>query len=170
MLTNSAVVKESLGAVKDGDRREDAEISDAGRLVAQGAVRKALGLKTPDLRLGLDLARTQLQRGALEEAFRTYVALVLCDPSDTELQVGLSNCALHVSEYNLALQAASVVVALSPTDPRGYFLSGRACLALGLIPEAKEDLDRAAELARKAKDGALYAEAQKFLSIAESPS
>ena len=114
-------------------------IRDLQCLVAQGAIRKALGLEPAELRLGLELARTQLQRGAVQEAFQTYVTLVLCDPSDTELQVGLANCALHIQEYNLALQAASVVVAFAPADPRGYYFSGRACFALGRRDEAKKD-------------------------------
>jgi Flp pilus assembly protein TadD len=141
----------------------DAEISEAQRLIAQGAIRKALGLEPVDLRLGLDVARNQLQKGAVGEAFRTYATLVVCDPSDPELQVGLANCALHVGENNLALQAASAVVALAPSDPRGYFFSGRACMALGHFAEAKEDLTEAIELARVPKDALIFNEARKLL-------
>ena len=139
-------------------------ISEQERLIASGAIRKGLGLETIDLRFGLDLARGQLQRGALVEAFRTYVALVLCDPSDPELQIGLANCALHIQENELALQAASVVIALPPSKPRGYYLSGRACFALGHLAEAQEDLTDAVALARKAKDSLLFAEADQLLN------
>jgi Flp pilus assembly protein TadD len=141
----------------------DADISEAQRLIARGAIRKALGLEPVDLRLGLDVARNQLQKGAVSEAFRTYATLVVCDPSDPELQVGLANCALHVGENNLALQAASAVVALAPSDPRGYFFSGRACLALGLMTEAKEDLTQAIELARNARNALIFGEASKLI-------
>lgn len=146
------------------DRVEpEAPVSETQRLIAQGAIRRALGLEPVDLRLGLDVARTQLQKGAIQDAFRIYAALVVCDPSDPELQVGLANCALHVGENNLALQAASAIVALAPSDPRGYFFSGSACLALGHITEAKEDLAEAIELARHSKN-ALICTDQKSCS------
>ena len=141
----------------------DTQAGEIESLIAQGAIRKALGLKSTDLRLGLDVARNQLLRGATSEALRTYAALVVCDPSDPELQVGLANCALQMGESSLALQAASAVVALTPRDPRGYFLSGRACLALGFAAEAKEDLTEAMEAARRAKDVALFEESRKLL-------
>jgi Flp pilus assembly protein TadD len=141
----------------------DTQISETQRLIAQGAIRKALGLEPVDLRLGLDVARNQLQKGAVNDAFRIYAALVVCDPSDPELQVGLANCALHVGENNLALQAASAIVALAPSDPRGYFFSGSACLALGHIAEAKEDLAEAIELARHSRNALICTEAKKLL-------
>ena len=140
-----------------------ANLSEAQRLLVGGAIRKKLGLESMDLHLGLDLARNQMQRGATTEAFRTYVALVLCDPSDPELQIGLANCALQVGEDELALQAASAVVALAPSDPRGYYLSGRACVGLGHYPEAKEDLTDALTFARSAKNAVIFEEADKLL-------
>jgi Flp pilus assembly protein TadD len=140
------------------------EISDAQRLIAGGAIRKAFGLEPIDLRLGLDIARNQLRSGNAGSAFRIYATLVVSDPSDPELQVGLANCALHVGENNLALQAASAIVALTASDPRGYYFSGRACLALGHIAEAKEDLTKAIELARNSsKDALIFDEARKLL-------
>jgi Flp pilus assembly protein TadD len=139
------------------------QISETQRLIAQGAIRKALGLEPIDLRLGLDVARIHLQRGAAGDAFEIYAMLVVCDPSDPELQVGLANCALYVGENNLALQAASAIIALTPADPRGYFFSGRACLALGHVAEAKEDLTEAIELARKCKNVLVFGEASKLL-------
>ncbi len=134
------------------------------QLIASGAIRTGLGLESMDLRLGLDLARSQLQRGATPDAFRTYVALVLCDPSDPELQIGLANCALQVQENELALQAASAAVALQPRDPRGYYLSGRACFCLGHLAEAEEDLSDALRLAREARNTALFSEADQLLA------
>jgi Flp pilus assembly protein TadD len=139
-------------------------LSEQERLIASGAIRRALGLESIDLHFGLDLARAQLQRGALLDAFRTYVALVLCDPSDPELQIGLANCALLVQQNELALQAASVVIALQPSNPRGFYLSGRACFALGQLAEAEEDLTDAVALARKAKDSAVFMEADRLLN------
>jgi Flp pilus assembly protein TadD len=141
-----------------------ATLSEAERLVASGAIRRGLGLESVDLRFGLDLARNQLQRGATAEAFRTYIALVLCDPSDAEFQVGLANCALVVGENELALQAASAAIALQPTNPRGLYLSGQACMALRQFVEAREDLADAIELARQTKNSMIVLEAEKLLT------
>ena len=134
------------------------------KLIATGGIRASLGLEPVDLRLGLDFARSQLQRGATQEAFRTYVALVLCDPSDPELQIGLANCALLIQENALALQAASAAVALTPKDPRGYYLSGRACFCLGHLQEAEEDLSDALALAREARNSTVYGETDQLLT------
>jgi Flp pilus assembly protein TadD len=139
-------------------------ISDAARLIASGEIRKRLGLEPSDLRLGLDLARNQLLRGATAQALRTYAALVLCEPSEPDFQLGLANCALHLNENELALQAASAAIALRPANPRGYYISGRACLALGHHPEAKEDLTEAIERAREARDTLIVTEAEMLLT------
>jgi Flp pilus assembly protein TadD len=154
-----------LGALMEDAITKDIRATDIERVIAQGGIRKALGLRPLDLRLGLDFARTQLQRGAVREALRTYVALVLCDPSDPELQVGLANCALHVRENDLALQAASVVIVLAPSDPRGYYLSGRACFALGYRAEAVEDLTKSLELAESSGNALITGEAKKLLAV-----
>src|SRR5262245_59355174 len=120
--------------------------------IAQGAIRKELGLELSDLKPALDIARNLLQRGSRAEAIRMYVALVLCEPANIDFQVGLANCALQIGENHLALHAASAVVALAPADPRGYYLSGRACIGLGHYAEADEDLRDAVEFARRAHD------------------
>jgi hypothetical protein len=129
----------------------------------QGALRKELGLEAIDLKAGLAIAKNHLSRGATVEAMRTYVALVLCEPMNVDFQVGLANCALLIEEYPLALQAASAVVALAPRDPRGYLLSGRACLGMGQLAEAAEDLRDAVEHGRNARDAAIVNEASGLL-------
>jgi tetratricopeptide (TPR) repeat protein len=108
-----------------------------------GGLRKLLGLETAHLRLGLDLARSQMRRGANDEAFRTYCALVLCEPLNIDFQIGLGNCAHEIGQHELALQAASAAIALAPDNPRAYFISGRACFALAHYREAIEDLSAA---------------------------
>jgi Flp pilus assembly protein TadD len=162
MMGMQTDIERAVPMTEVADRRP--AISEPERLIASGAIRKGLGLESIDLRFGLELARSQLQRGATTEAFRTYVALVLCDPSDPDLQIGLANCALQVKEPELALQAASAAVALQPTNPRGYYLSGQACFALGHFAEAEEDLTDAIAWARKAKDSVLFAEADQLLT------
>jgi Flp pilus assembly protein TadD len=145
-------------SVEDSNTREAMVRSLLG-----GALRKELGIENADLQIGLDVARRHLQRGAAAEAMRVYVALVLCDPMVVDFQVGLANCALLAEENHLALQAASAVVALAPSDPRGYFLSGRACLGLGSFAEAAEDLTDAVEFGRKAHNATIVNEANVLL-------
>src|SRR5262245_3433353 len=128
-----------------------------------GSIRKELGLETIDLMAGLEVAKNHLKRGAIPEAMRIYASLVLCEPANVDFQVGLANCALMAEENHLALQAASAVVALAPSDPRGYFLSGRACLGLGSFAEAAEDLGDAVEFGRKARNATIVNEANVLL-------
>jgi Flp pilus assembly protein TadD len=128
-----------------------------------GSLRKELGLQTIDLMAGLEVAKNHLKRGDIPQAMRIYATLVLCEPANVDFQVGLANCALLAEENHLALQAASAVVALAPSDPRGYFLSGRACLGLGSFAEATEDLTDAVEFGRKALDATIVNEANLLL-------
>lgn len=135
----------------DGTPRWSGE-AEIGRMLVDGAFRKELGLEPGDLRIGLNVAKNLLDRGATAEAMRIYVALVLCNPTEVDFQVGLANCALRMEEAHLALQAASAVVAMNPRDPRGYFLSGSACLMLGQYSEAGEDFQDAVRFAKDARD------------------
>jgi Flp pilus assembly protein TadD len=145
------------------DANFDTPLSPEATRILAGAIREDLGLDAEDLRLGLTVARNQLLRGAKQEALRTYVALVLCEPMNGDFQAGLANCAAQLGEHHLTLQAASALIALQPRDPRGYYLSGRACLALGHRAEAKEDLTDALSFARAAKEGEIAQEAEKLL-------
>lgn len=143
------------------------EMAALARTIAEGAIRKHLGLETDDLSAGLDVAKGLIERGEFQRAMQIYLGLVLCDPLVVDFQVGLANCALLVDEAPLALQAASAVVALAPADPRGYVLSGRACLALGAFTEACEDLADAVEKAEAGHDRTLAEQARTLLSLAE---
>lgn len=137
--------------------------ADTMALLASGHLGKELQLTGDQLRVGLTVARNHLARGASAEALRIYVALVLCEPLNVDFQVGLSNCAGLIGEHHIALQAASAVIALAPTDPRGYLLSGRSCLMLGSFAEAKTDLEDAQHFARIAQDEAVSGEAGALL-------
>lgn len=139
---------------------------EARTALLNGMIGTALGLQPNDLRLGLDIAKSQLERGRPAEALKSYAMLVLCEPTNVDFQVGLANCALRIEEYHLALQAASAVVALRPRDPRGYLLSGRACIGLSAPAEAREDLTDAVTFAKAAGDDALAAEAERLLKQA----
>ncbi len=140
---------------------------DENRLaILSGMIGEALGLQPNDLRLGLDVAKNQLERGRPAEALKSYAMLVLCEPTNVDFQVGLANCALRLEEFHLALQAASAVVAMRPRDPRGYLLSGRACIGLSAPAEAREDLTDALAFAKAAGDATLAAEAERLLKQA----
>jgi Flp pilus assembly protein TadD len=128
----------------------------------RGELRDKLGLSSEQLRIGLSVARNHLTRGAPAEALRIYVALVLCEPTNVDFQVGLANCAGLLGEHHLALQAASAVIALAPKDARGYLLSGRSCMMINAFSEAKEDLEEA--LALGGSDGAVAGEAKLLLA------
>lgn len=140
---------------------------DAVHALLTGALGRSLGFSPLDLAAGLELAKSQGQRGAHMEALRTYATLVLCDPSHIDCQVGLANCALELAENHVALQAASAIVALAPSDPRGYYLSGRACFAIGAFSEALEDLADARTFARKARDSRIAEAADQLTRTIE---
>lgn len=146
-------------------KQDDGQTPDIDPVQAflEGSLRKEIGLKSEDLSVGLEVARNHLKRGAPAEALRMYVGLILCEPMNVDFQVGLANCAITLGEDHLALQAASAVVALAPRDPRGYYLSGRACLGLGHLAEAEEDLNDALAHARKTGDATVASEAQRLL-------
>jgi glucose dehydrogenase len=131
-----------------------------------GMVRQRLGLDQKDIGLGLAAAGRMLGRQP-RAALRLYAALILCDPMNVDCQMGLAHCALLAEEPHLALQAASVVIALAPDDARGHLLSARASLALGATADARADLAAAAEAARRAGDAAALAEAGRLGAIAE---
>ena len=134
---------------------------DSLAALLRGEMRDKLGLSSEQLRVGLSVARNHLTRGAPLDALRIYVALVLCEPTNVDFQIGLANCAGLLGEHHLALQAASVVIALAPKDARGYLLSGRSCLGIGAFSEAKEDLEDALALA--GADSAVASEAMLLL-------
>lgn len=145
-----------------GNGTGDGYEAEAQAFVA-GRIRDEIGLKSADLVVGLEVARNLLKRGATQEALRTYAGLILCEPANIEVQTGLANCALQLGEHHLALQAASVVVALAPRDPRGYLLSGRACIGLRAYAEAEEDLNDAITQGREAREAGLVEEARRLL-------
>ena len=135
---------DDAGAAAPSDEPLPAGLAEA---LHGGEIARELGLDAADLRLGLTVAKNLLSRGAHAEAMRVYVALVLCEPLNVDFQVGLANCASVVGEPYMALQAASAVIALAPSDPRGYLLSGRSCMAIGNFAEAREDLTDALRFA-----------------------
>jgi len=141
--------------------------SDIEARFVSGAIGRDLGLSADELHFGLVVARNHMMRGARLEALRIYTALVICDPMNVEFQIGLANCALQIGENHLALQSASVIAALEPQNPKGYYFSGRACLGLRHLAEAEEDLREAQALARASGDAIVHRECEKLISLAK---
>ncbi len=115
----------------------DQQLNDA---LLSGALSKELGLGERELGLALGVANLKLRSGNPSKALQMYAMLVLCKPTNVDFQCALANCALQLQEYEVALQAASAVVAMAPADCRGYYFSGAACLGLGQFGDAKEDI------------------------------
>ena len=140
----------------------DSDYQSAMRSFVSGQIGAELGLMSQDLEVGLEVARNLIRRGALAEAMQVYVGLVLCQPANQAFQIGLANCAIQLGEYHLALQSASVVIAQSPRDPRGYLLSGHACIGLGALAEAAVDLDEAISFGRAERNATIVEEARRL--------
>lgn len=138
-------------------------ITDAGMGLLEAEIGRSLGLEPDDLRAGLDVAKNLIERGAPDRAMRIYAALVIVEPKVVDYQIGLANCAIEMGEYYLAIQAASAAIVLDPRNPRPYFLSGRACMAVGELPEAVEDLSDAKRLAEAAGEAEIAAEADRLI-------
>ena len=137
----NAMGNESLAQTASA-RNDDLSTEELAQLLS-GGLRDEIGLTSDVLNVGLTIAGNHLLRGANGEAMRIYVGLVMCEPMNVDFQVGLANCANLMGEQSVALQAASVAIMLAPSDPRGYLLSGRSCIMMGNLLEAREDLNDA---------------------------
>lgn len=129
-----------------------------------GALMKHLGLQPEMLKVGLLVGRNHMQRGDYAEAFSTYRTLVLCNPSDVDLQVAFANCCLVVGHPELALQSAAISIGVAPEDPRGYLLSARASAALKAMPEAVSDAKLALDCAERVGHDEAAAEARRLIA------
>jgi len=114
----------------------------------------------------LDLADRLVERKNWTEAFDLFSRLGLVDPANLDVQLGLARCATGLGEHEIAIKAAANVIRLAPSDPRGYLLSGKNCLMIGQLQEAREDLADAVRLA--GDETALAAQASLLLSQLET--
>ncbi|KZL06633.1 tetratricopeptide repeat protein [Pseudovibrio sp. Ad26] len=134
------------------------------KAIAKGAIGRSLGLMKDDINPGLVMAKGLMDTGRTEKALEIYTGLVLLEPINVDVQLGLANCAVQLQQYTLAVQAASAAMVLDPTNPRPYYFSGVACLALGHITEAREDLEDTLKYAKDRKDAEIHQAAQKLLT------
>lgn len=121
--------------------------SGANNLLACIALRESYGLDLGDLRAMAHVAHTKMTSAAFGEALRIYSVLALLAPDEIGFQVGLADAAIAERNFELALTAAALIISIDPADARGYYLSGRASLGLGLHAEAREDLALAVKVA-----------------------
>ena len=142
---------------------DDQTFADTAALF-NGALMKRLGFSPETLKVGLLVGHNQMQRGAYADAFSTYRALVLCNPSDPDLQVAFGHCCLSVGHPELALQSAAITIGIAPDDPRGYLISARASAVLKAVPEALADAELARDVAVRVGDDEAAAEAHRLLA------
>jgi Flp pilus assembly protein TadD len=123
---------------------------------------QVMDLNPDALNAAANYAANLTARGAFGEAIEIFATLALIDPMNVEVQVGLATCANGLGEHDLAIQAAAMIITLAPSDPRGYMLSGKNCLMIGLYEEAREDLTDARQ--RAGADAATAKEAEVLLA------
>lgn len=147
-------------AARMNGKRSDGPVDH--RAVA-ARLREAVGLTREDVRAVAHVAtvRPLVDPG---ERLRRAALLSLLDPGDPALQGEFATAALAAGEPEVALQAASALIALDPRGFRGFELSARACMALGLVAEAREDADDARMRARDARDPDAFQRAGAILA------
>jgi Flp pilus assembly protein TadD len=138
--------------------------NSSGALAACMALRESYGLNIEDLRAMAHVAHLKMTSADFAGAFRIYSVLALMAPEEVGFQVGLADAAIAERDFELALTAASLIISINPSDARGFYLSGRASLALGMHAEAREDLQTALEVARAARDTNTHELAERLLA------
>ena len=138
-------------------------------LLVETPLLKDLGLEPNDMHGIVVRATDKLENGRSVEAFLDFAALVLLDPTSIEFQIGLAEASLAANQPELALQTAAIVITEDPSRAEGFFLSGRACLAIGEPSLAVEDLhDAIARAEGKAELTELTRSARQLLIVAEA--
>ncbi len=135
---------------------------DLTQLLQGGVLAKELNLGPAEMRLALGVAKLKLNTGQPERALQMYTMLVLCDPLNIEHQCGLANCAVQMQEHELALQAASSMIANAPRDCRGYYFSTVACMGMGHFEEAREDVVDALDFALQSDNSEIFEAASRL--------
>lgn len=143
--------------------------SDVARLVRDllfdPPLAQRLGLQPGDLNGAAQQACTDLMAGRAEQALGKFARLILIDPTDTSLHIGLAEAALAAGQPELAVQSAAAVIVDRPDAPEGYLLSARACLTLGEYGPAAEDLADAERFAADRGDAATLAQVRRFKAL-----
>lgn len=105
------------------------------------------------LRLGVEVSDSLVARGNPLDALKMRAAMVLASPRDRVALAALCESLLSFNLGEEALRCASAMTALNPADPTGYIMSARACILIGAIAEAREDIATALTLAERTGSG-----------------
>lgn len=151
------------------DHRSPESTTQASGLeqLLDGGLRQELGLEPEDLTAALAVANAKMKSGDAASALKIYQALVLCDPLHYPFLQGLANAALKTEYYEAALEMGAAMITLQPDNGVGYYFSAGACLALGHMSEAREDVTDALAFAEKAGDEHLMVECRRLFQKLE---
>ena len=124
----------------------DKALSDLTEKLIATPLGAELGLDEKQLEASVSMAERALERGDAERAVRTYAVLILLQTDCVAYQLGTARAAMAAHLAEVALMAASAVIALRPTDPNGFYWSGMACMHMGEFALAIEDFTQCIDL------------------------
>jgi Flp pilus assembly protein TadD len=128
------------------------------------ALRAQFGLEIGQLRAMAHVAHLKMASADFAGAQRLYSVLAVMAPEEIGFQVGLADASIAECNFELAMTAASLIVSINPSEPRGYYLSGRASLGLGDHDRARQDLQTAIRIATETGDTKTRGLAERLLA------
>jgi tetratricopeptide (TPR) repeat protein len=147
-LVVAAVVAAAFVPLAELTRRRNEVYTDDVRLwsdVVQKSPRKTRGY--------VNLGAAYLRAGAVEDAERTFKALLAFAPEEPSALFELSRLQLEDGRYEEALATAARLAEFSPGDVTAQQAIGRALMALGRDDEAKAALEQALAGAEESLSG-----------------
>ena len=133
-------------------------------------LRKSISLPADAQNVAIDVAARQMGQGHYIEALRSYAALMICNPENFDVHIGMANCLIELDAAELALQSACVAMRLKPEHAAPYYLSGKACWMMGHEAEALEDLTDSIEASLKTRNATIGMEAKRLLNAINASS
>lgn len=135
-----------------------------GTLDVIAALRAQFGLEIGHLRAMAHVAHLKMTSADFAGAQRLYGVLAVMAPEEIGFQVGLADASIAECNFELAVTAASLIISINPSDPRGYYLAGRASLGLGDHDKARQDLQTAIRIATETGDAKTRGLAERLLA------
>lgn len=127
----------------------------------------ATPLDPADLAAAARQAHDKLCAGEAQAALDAYALLILTDPHNPDLLLGLAEAALGAGAPDVALTSCNALIALAPDTPAAWLVSGRACLALGDSAAARDDLAEAQRRAMASRAPQIADLARRYLALAD---
>ncbi|MDO6966455.1 tetratricopeptide repeat protein [Rhizobium alvei] len=138
--------------------------NQAGTLDVIAALRDQFGLDITQLRTMAHVAHLKMASADFASALKLYSVLAVMAPEEVGFQVGLADASIAECNFELAMTAASLIISINPQEPRGYYLSGRASLGLGMHDKARQDLQTAIAIASETGDSRTLGLAERLLA------